>query len=96
MSSQATPLNVSISGNMVPVLDNLIAELKNDIEGQLVDKGRVIDHLLDLRLAAEGNSTAMAAVDALLASVPGKSVVETSWWSEALTGLEDAVAPAPV
>ena len=96
MTSQATPALVPIDGNMVSVLDNLIAELQNAIEGQLLDKGRVIDNLLDLRLAAEDNPAALAAVDALLGSVPGKSVVETSWWREALTGLSDAASPASV
>ena len=96
MSTQAMPANVPNSGNMVFVLDNLIEQLIKDIEGQLLDKGRVFDHLLDLRLAADGNASATAAIDGLLASVPGKSVVETSWWREALTGLSDAASPASV
>lgn len=72
---------------MSPVVTNLIEDLRNEDNGQLIDKGKVIDRLLDLRLAAEGHVAIVAIIDARLSNVPGKSVVEVAWWQETLTEL---------
>jgi hypothetical protein len=74
---------------MGPVITNLIEELKHDTGEQLIDRGRVLDHLLDLRLAAGDQTTFVALIDELLANIPGKSVVEAAWWSETLDRLAD-------
>lgn len=72
----------------------LIAELKSKIDGELIDRGRVTDHLLDLRLCSDRPGFT-ALVDELLADLPGRSVVETSWWSEALDRLAAQVSVLP-
>lgn len=64
-----------------------IAELRAQLDGKLVDRNRVIDHLLDFRLDAETDE-ARATVDRLLSSVPGLTVVESTWWSDALDEIE--------
>lgn len=69
------------------VLLNLITELQSAEHGQIIDRGRIIDHLLDLRLAAEGDLLNTESIDQLLANTPGKSTVETTWWQETLTAL---------
>jgi hypothetical protein len=77
---------------MSPVLLNLITELQSVEHGQLIDRGRVIDHLLDLRLVAADDLMVTAAIDQLLANTPGKSTVETVWWQETLTDLHKGAA----
>ncbi len=81
---------------MTTVLETLIDELRAVEHGQLIDRSRVIDHLLDLRLAADGGPL-MTAIDALLADAPGRSTVETRWWRAALEDLasQAAAQPAP-
>ena len=64
----------------------LIDEALAAITGEVLDKSRVTDWLLDLRLAA-GSPELVAAVDDVLAGVPGKTMVATSWWADALNGL---------
>lgn len=73
----------------------LIAGLKSKIDGELIDRGRVTDHLLDVRLSSDRPGLT-ALVDELLADLPGRSVVETSWWSDALDQLaaQATVLPA--
>lgn len=75
--------------NMSLVLLNLITELQSAEHGQIIDRGRVIDHLLDLRLAAADDLMVTAAIDELLANTPGKSTVETRWWQETLADLRN-------
>ncbi len=65
-----------------------IAELRTQIDGKLVDRNRVIDHLLDFRLDAAGTPALEEKVDVLLANVPGLTVVESEWWVEALDEIE--------
>ncbi len=76
-----------ICANMTLVLLNLITELQSAEHGQIIDRGRIIDHLLDLRLAAEGDLLITETIDQMLANTPGKSTVETTWWQETLTTL---------
>ncbi len=79
---------------MLFVPENVIQDIRNQIDGQLVDRGRVIDHLLDLRIAG-GDDGFTAIVDELLSDVPGKTVVETEWFAAALDRLSAAAAPQP-
>ncbi len=85
---------------MVPVMSNLIAELRTDeliaaAPGQLTDRGRIFDHLLDLRLEAGSDPALLSKIDAVLASVPGKSVVELVWWRDTLDQIADAAECLP-
>ena len=77
---------------MSSVLLNLITELQSAEHGQIIDRGRIIDHLLDLRLAAEDDIISTATIDQLLANTPGKSTVETTWWQETLTSLRNGAS----
>lgn len=81
---------------MVSVLESMIQEFKTNTEAGLIGRSRIVDHLLDLRLAATDSPAVVAEIDRFLSSVPGKSSVESSWWCSALEGLEDLAAPAPV
>jgi hypothetical protein len=59
------------------------------ISGEVLDKSRVADRLLDLRLAADSPAL-VAAVDDVLMSIPGRTMVQSSWWADALNGLRIA------
>jgi hypothetical protein len=78
------------------VIINLIEEFKSNIGGQLVDRGRVVDQLLDLRLAAHDQPQLTSFIDQLLGSLPGRTVVEAAWWAETLDRLVEAATPQPV
>lgn len=71
------------------VLLNLITELQSAEHGQIIDRSRIIDHLLDLRIAAEGDLAITQTIDDLLANTPGKSTVESRWWQETLADLRE-------
>ena len=75
--------------------ESLIEQFRSNIDGQLSDKSRVIDHLLDLRLEVAARPGVVAEIDRLLADVPGLTTVENSWWSAALDDLELALAVVP-
>lgn len=64
----------------------LIDEALAQVNGEVLDKSRVTDRLLDLRLAADSPAL-IAAVDDLLANVPGRTMVASEWWVDALNGL---------
>ena len=66
--------------------ETLIEELITSINGEVIDKSRVADRLLDLRNEAE-TPALVDAVDDLLRTVPGRTMVITSWWREALESL---------
>ncbi len=90
-----------IRENMEPVtiehsdLLQRVAEMRAAINGQLSDKGRIVDHLLDIRLDAEAPGI-IAMIDELLVEMPGLTVVENSWWGGALDRLELAASPTAV
>ena len=72
---------------MTGALKDLITELDAAEHGQLIDRSRVFDDLLDLRLAAEGDLRATQAIDVHLADVPGRSTVTADWWAGVLAEL---------
>jgi hypothetical protein len=69
--------------------ETLIGELITAIDGEVIDKARVIDRLLDLRNDAEAPAL-VDAVDQLLRNVPGRTMVTSEWWRESLEGLRIA------
>ncbi len=81
---------------MEAVMVNLIEEFKSGISGQLVDRGRVVDQLLDLRLEAHDQPRVTELVDEVLSNLPGRTVVEAAWWLETLDRLSMAASPQPV
>ena len=77
------------------MVDSLIEQFRSNIDGELSDKSRVIDHLLDLRLASADRPAVVAEIDRLLSDVPGLTTVENRWWSAALDDLARALAVVP-
>jgi hypothetical protein len=73
----------------------LIQQYRSAIDGQLSDRQRVIDHLLDVRLAASDAPAIVDIVDRRLSDVPGLTTVENSWWSEVLDELDLAAKAVP-
>jgi hypothetical protein len=73
------------------VIDGLLL----DVDGRVIDRSRVVDALLDIRLAAGSDERLVAEVDAALGTVPGKTMVPTEWYREALCRL-GALASAEV
>ena len=78
------------------MIERLIQELRNGIDGEVSDKTRVVDSLLDLRLAGSQNVAVIAQVDRLLAEVPGRTTVANGWWHSALDQVERACETATV
>ncbi len=91
------PIDVSMESviNEPNAISEHIASLKAAIDGQLSDKNRVIDHLLDIRLEF-GSPGIVPVIDELLVDMPGLSVVENDWWSGALDRLSKASEPTGV
>ena len=77
------------------MIEQVLATLRSEIDGQLIDRGRVMDHLLDLRADSRDMPALLEVIDQLLVELPGVSVVETSWWSGAIDRLDDAAGPVP-
>ncbi|MGI9596174.1 MAG: hypothetical protein ACR2QK_08440 [Acidimicrobiales bacterium] len=77
------------------MIESLLDQFRTDIDGQLSDKRRVIDHLLDVRLAAADKPALIIETDRLLADVPGLTTVENDWWRAALDDLERALSAVP-
>jgi hypothetical protein len=73
----------------------LIQQYRSAIDGQLSDRQRVIDHLLDVRLAAPDAPAIVDIVDRRLSDVPGLTTVENSWWSDVLDELDLAAKAVP-
>lgn len=74
----------------------MIQDFRTAIDGQLSDKTRVVDNLLDLRLATADQPAMVAEVDRLLSDVPGLTTVENSWWSAALDDLRLTLSAVPM
>ncbi len=71
-----------MSERFVELIDETLAA----INGEVLDKSRVTDRLLDLRNEADGPAL-LAAVDGILRNVPGRTLVPTEWWVEVLNEL---------
>lgn len=69
----------------------IIAEItiaRAALHGDYVSVSRVADTLLDIRTMAAGSPELVELVDETLASMPGRSVVPNTWWSDALDAIE--------
>ncbi|MEM7321658.1 MAG: hypothetical protein AAF531_01110 [Actinomycetota bacterium] len=77
------------------MVETLIEQFLDGVSGQLSDRNRVIDLLLDLRLAAADRPAVRTEVDRLLADVPGLTTVENDWLRTALAGVSTAAAAVP-
>lgn len=77
------------------VVATLIQQFRSEIHGQLSDKRRVVDNLLDVRLANSDHPAVVAEVDRLLGEAPGLTTVDNEWWNRALDDLDQALAAVP-
>ncbi len=67
---------------------HLIDHLLDAIDGELSGRTRVIDGLLDLRIATE-RADVVVRIDEILASVPGVTTVANAWWMATLEDLRE-------
>ena len=58
----------------------------------LIRKSLVVDHLLDLRKVLADQPLLVIEIDQYLSTVPGRFVVEPTWWLSAAAALKSAVA----
>jgi len=72
-----------------PALVRAIDRIRASLDGQVVDRGRVVDHLLDLRILAadDGARLVVTDLDRLLADLPGRTLVERTWIDDRLATL---------
>lgn len=74
-----------------------IDRLLDQLDGELTTHSRVVDALLDLRLAGESNEIFVLTVDDALANIPGRTAVQNDWWMgqlEKLSGLLNSAVEA--
>ncbi|MGB5757153.1 MAG: hypothetical protein WBM50_09585 [Acidimicrobiales bacterium] len=77
------------------MIATLIEQYRANIDGQLSDKRRVVDHLLDVRLAATDRPALVAEIDRLLSDMPGLTTVDNVWWANALDDLDRVLSAVP-
>ncbi len=77
------------------VINFLINEIRTEVEGEISDRSRLVDHLLDVRLAAADRPEMVITVDRLLVDMPGRTTVTNSWWTEALDELAAVASWVP-
>ena len=70
----------------------LVDRLLDAIDGELTSRSRVVDGLLDLRLAAADIPEVISQVDDCLATLPGHTTVTNRWWMETLADLRTAAS----
>ena len=73
-------------------ITELVDRLLDAIDGELTSRSRVVDGLLDLRLAAADLPEVVAQVDDCLASMPGHTTVTNRWWMETLADLRTSAS----
>ncbi|MXW41957.1 MAG: hypothetical protein F4138_07500 [Acidimicrobiia bacterium] len=73
-------------------ITELVDRLLDAIDGELTSRSRVVDGLLDLRLAAAELPEVLIQVDEHLAALPGNTTVANGWWMEALADLRNTAA----
>ena len=73
-------------------ITELVDRLLDAIDGELTSRSRVVDGLLDLRLAATDLPDVIAQVDDCLATLPGSTTVANRWWMETLADLRTAAS----
>jgi len=64
------------------------------IDGELTSRSRIVDALLDLRLAGAEHQVLVDAIDAALGDIPGRSTVTNAWWMTTLAGLRELLDTA--
>jgi len=59
--------------------DEVLGRSVSLIHGELIERSRVVDALLDLRNTTSASSL-VEVIDAALRSLPGRTTVRSSWW----------------
>jgi hypothetical protein len=70
----------------LPTFDELLDQSAALIHGELIDRSRVVDALLDLRNTATSESLTEV-IDAALRNLPGRNTVRAEWWQSLLDEL---------
>ncbi|MDG1366264.1 MAG: hypothetical protein P8I99_14065 [Acidimicrobiales bacterium] len=76
-------------------LETTIRTVRQDVDGDVCSRSRVMDALLDLRLEAGTRTGITDLIDDALVNLPGKTMVPADWWRDRLDMLE-LVAVNPV
>lgn len=59
--------------------DEVLGRSVSLIHGELIERARIVDALLDLRNTTSASSL-VEVIDAALRSLPGRTTVRSSWW----------------
>ena len=76
-------------------LETTIRTVRQDVDGDVCSRSRVMDALLDLRLQAGTRRDITDLIDDALVNLPGKTMVPADWWRDRLDMLE-LIAVNPV
>ena len=66
--------------------DEVLERSVSLIHGELIERSRIVDALLDLRNTTSASSL-VKVIDAALRSLPGRTTVRSSWWQGILDEL---------
>jgi hypothetical protein len=66
--------------------DEVLVRSVSLIHGELIERSRIVDALLDLRNTTSASSL-VEVIDAALRSLPGRTTVRSSWWQGILDEL---------
>ncbi len=66
--------------------DEVLERSVSLIHGELIDRSRIVDALLDLRNSTSSPSL-IEVIDTALRDVPGRTTVRSSWWQGILDEL---------
>jgi hypothetical protein len=66
--------------------DEVLERSVSLIHGELIERSRIVDALLDLRNTTSASSL-VEVIDAALRSLPGRTTVRSSWWQGVLDEL---------
>ena len=66
--------------------DEVLERSVSLIHGELIERARIVDALLDLRNTTSASSL-VEVIDAALRTLPGRTTVRSSWWQGILDEL---------
>jgi len=66
--------------------DEVLERSVSLIHGELIERSRIVDALLDLRNTTSASSL-VEVIDAALRTLPGRTTVRSSWWQGILDEL---------
>jgi len=65
-------------------LSAVIRSIREAVDGDVCSRSRVMDALLDLRLASNDRHDVIELVDVALRELPGRTMVPADWWRDRL------------